>query len=207
MQHKKVSATKPQVRLPYPLLALSLFLRTPLLGGVNRTLQTTNWHLPKLISCCRDHAILRILFLKFWKSIFLITFISLIKHTLDVRGTIILESSQSWTQHLYDDLSNLHVAVILGEFQVETYLSECDTPIQALYIYTQMMTCKWAHAVTRTESQSWDSTFSPRKPSTKSSSVTDANYHRRPIIAGDPTPDRSIESAKGHDCLLSVFFW
>lgn len=47
MQHKKVSATKPQVRLPYPLLALSLFLRTPLLGGVNRTIQTTNWHLPK----------------------------------------------------------------------------------------------------------------------------------------------------------------
>ncbi|KAK9207265.1 hypothetical protein WN943_017550 [Citrus x changshan-huyou] len=47
----------------------------------------------------------------------------------------------------------------------------------------------------------------PRKPSTKSSSVTDANYHRRPIIAGDPTPDRSIESAKGHDCLPSVFFW
>lgn len=205
MQHKKVSNETSG--------ALTLYWRFPfswgphLLGGVNRTIQTTNWHLPKLISCCRDHAILRILFLKFWKSIILITFISLIKHTLDVRGTIILESSQSWTQHLYDDLSNFHVAVIIGEFQVDTYLSECDTPIKALILIH-----KWWRPNERTPSlaqshKSWHSTFSPRKPSTKSTSVTDANFHRRPIIAGDPTPDRSIESAKGHDCLLSVFFW
>lgn len=151
MQHKK--SKQGNLRCAYPLLALSLFLGTPLLGGVNRTIQTTNWHLPKtdqLLPRPRDPAdiVLEILKIYHFDNIHIPDQAHAWRAWYNYFGVLAVMDSTlvRWPLKLPRGSHNWWVPSWC-------LLKRVWYAHQSAYINTQMMTSKWAHAVTRTESQ------------------------------------------------------